>query len=444
MKKSLLFVLFIIFLLVVNNDVYALVDQKNAEIECVYANGIVIGMSYDKSLNKNTAYVKEYPVSKTATIDGDPVSNVSLYSVSGTINSLKNFSCPNRVYYWIGWEITEEVTKNEDGKTVDKDVVKTFKGVYSFSTSGVTASFKKEKKTGWWIFSTTVPTGGTVQVTGTNVDQYDQYVGIQLVGERIYLTDDIEDNGYGHTYKLYTENEQAVGSSKYAQIYQGTKNYIQVGKIITRLYGASGNEEYLCIDPSITTQDSNRGEMSYKFSSIRHKVSVPNGKTCSTGLLYVRTTETCKPNFKDPGESFCDKYSNTAFVLIDIIKIMQILVPAIVIILTGIEFGKIVLSGNIEEELPKRKKSIVIRLIVMIAFFFLPLIVQLIVSLAEGVNILDVSCLFNNGEQVRNEDLGDFNCVDESNGNGGNPGGGNGGNAGGGGKPDNNVNQEIK
>ena len=102
------------------------------------------------------------------------------------------------------------------------------------------------------------------------------------------------------------------------------------------------------------------------------------------------------------------------------------------------------LAGNIEEELPKRKKSIVIRLIVMIAFFFLPLIVQLIVSLAEGVNILDVSCLFNNGEQVRNEDLGDFNCVDESNGNGGNPSGGNGGNAGGGGKPDNNVNQENK
>ena len=47
--------------------------------------------------------------------------------------------------------------------------------------------------------------------------------------------------------------------------------------------------------------------------------------------------------------------------------------------------------SRIEEEIPKRKKSIIIRIIVMIAFLFLTLITQLIISLAEGVSILDVS-----------------------------------------------------
>ena len=362
MKKWLLVIFTIICFFIVDNDVHAFVNKTNAEIECIYANGVVIGMSYDKTAGKNTAYVKEYPVTKTSIIDGNPVSNVSLYSVDATVSSLNNLSCPATVSYWIGWELHLNETYDAWGNVIDEDVSKSYRGVYSYSNHAkVTASLTKIETSGWWIFKSTSATAGVIPVTGTNIGATSPYATIPLVGERIYLIDDIGSDGYGHTYKLYTENEQAVGSSKYVQIYKGTNNYIQVGKVITKLQGANANAEYLCIEPSVTTQDSDRGETAYKFSSIRHKVHASTSKTCSSGQLYVRTTESCKTIIPENKESFCDRYSNTAFVLIDIIKIMQILVPAIVIIFTGIEIGRIVLAGNIEEELPKRKKSIFIR-----------------------------------------------------------------------------------
>jgi hypothetical protein len=88
---------------------------------------------------------------------------------------------------------------------------------------------------------------------------------------------------------------------------------------------------------------------------------------------------------------------------------MQVLVPALTIVLTGIEIGRIVVAGNLEEELPKRKKSIIVRGIIMVTFLFLPLITQLIINLAEGVEILNVSCLFNNGEDPSSSQ-NELNC----------------------------------
>ena len=82
MKKLLLVIFSLITFLLVNEDVYAIIDDKNAEIECIYANGIVIGMGYEKTQEKYTAYVKDYPISKTSVIDGEQVSNISLYNVS--------------------------------------------------------------------------------------------------------------------------------------------------------------------------------------------------------------------------------------------------------------------------------------------------------------------------------------------------------------------------
>lgn len=443
--KKLFMMFFSIFVFFAFYDsVYASIDSKNAELECIYANGIVIGLSYDQTLGKNTVYVKDYPVSKTSIINGDPVSNISFVNpetVRGTLMS--NMACPEKVYYATPWERVKQEAKDGD-KLLDVDEIITYRGVYSFVPISA-KDFEKYTTKGWWIFSSTTQDAGLVAISGTNIGNSSTYATIPLVGERVYLIDDIGD-GYGHTYKLKTENEQAVGSAKYAQIYRGKGWYfIQVGRVITSLIGSSQpSSQYLCIKPSVTTQESDRGEAVYKFSSKRHTIYNTSTPSCGDGyLLYERTTESCNVTIGKPKESFCDKYSNTAFVLIDIIKIMQILVPAVVIIFTGFEIGKIVIAGNIEEELPKRKKSIFIRLVVMVAFFLLPVIVQLIISLAEGVSILDVSCLFNNGVMVdRNEDLTDDNCVDDSNvGIGGeNSGGGNFGPNG----PNGNVDSDVK
>ncbi len=87
--------------------------------------------------------------------------------------------------------------------------------------------------------------------------------------------------------------------------------------------------------------------------------------------------------------------TKTVIIIQNIIRILQIGVPALVIVLIGIDITKMVLSGNLDEELPKKKKSIIIRLVIMVAFFFTPLFAKLIIQLlnASGVNIGDIECI---------------------------------------------------
>ena len=365
MKRLLWIIFTIICFLIIDNDVHAIVNKTNAEIECIYANGIVIGMSYDKAAGKNTAYVKEYPIVKTSIIQNDSVHNVSFYDTDAAISELSKFTCPSTVSYWIAWEKNENLTIDSWGEPVDSDINVSYRGVYSF---GNQKEITKKLSQRWWQFwfSDGNYSYGISNITGTNIGGGGDYATIPLVGERFYLVDDIKEDGYGHTYKTVINDEQAVGQSVYAQIYngygtEGSMYLLQVGGTITTISASVANAQNLCIIPSITLQDSNRGEIEFKISSVRHSVKIATNGKCNTGQLFVRTTETCKATVSEMKDSFCDDFSNTAFLLADIIKIIQILIPILMIILTCIDLGKIVIAGNIEEELPKRKKVILIR-----------------------------------------------------------------------------------
>lgn len=427
-KKSLFFILTIFLsLFFMCDDVEAYLRGTNTEIECIYGNGVVASLSYDAAQKKYSAYIKEYPAQKTVVIDGDPITNISFYNEDFAAEHLKTLTCPSEIRYWIAWEYTNE-----------ENTEKTFRGVYSFDwcatkgannekicdegDQGITQALQT-RKSGWWPFAKGEITGGTIPVTGTGlIEQALPDAIIPLIGERLYIVDRISDDTYWHTYKIDVDDEdnQAVGTNKYLQVYNiaGGEAAYQIGSTITtNLNGTSAevfHSKYLCVKESKIITDASRGDTNKKIIGVKHDVKTSTERgTCSSGYVkYVRTTDVCKINVGTNRESFCDKYTNTAYVLIDIIKIMQILVPALVIILTGIEIGRIVVAGNIEEELPKRKKSMIIRFIVMIAFLFLPVITQLIISLAEGVSILDVSCLFNDGKAVVNETLDEKNCVD--------------------------------
>lgn len=416
-------------LFVCSFDVEAKINAKNAEIECVYANGVVIGMNYDSVSGLNNAYVKDYPLSATIEIDFQAISDFSLYDINEAITHLNNFTCPANVRYWIAWE--------QEGDN------KAYRGVYAFhywdqsENDYITSLLTKTKKTGWWIFSSTETTAGVENVTfknsdacgsNSNCEQAQPEAVIPLVGERIYLTDDIGDDAYSHTFKTYSnDGDEAVANSRYIQflVKDNGEYLLQIGQTLTGVDGVDDNfrnnvlnndsmDVYICVKESLLSQDASRGDSSYKFDSIRHKVQVSSKDgTCPTGYVkYKRTTEVCKIDVGTSAGSFCDKYSNTARELINIIKILQFLVPILVIVFTSIEIARIVIAGNIEEELPKRKKSIIIRFIVMIAFFFLPLMTQIVISLVEGVSILDVSCLFEDPTSSSNQELSNENCVD--------------------------------
>lgn len=98
-------------------------------------------------------------------------------------------------------------------------------------------------------------------------------------------------------------------------------------------------------------------------------------------------------------EDICEHIPKTAEVLQDIIKIVQYLVPSLLIVLVGLDIAKIVTSGNPEEDLPKKKKSIITRCIVAVSIFFLPVIMRMILNFInpyfENEEVIaDVSCLF--------------------------------------------------
>jgi len=447
MKRKLLCILFLtISMFFIKDDVFAYINRTNTEIECVYANGVVIGLNHESSSTgspKQTAYVKEYPIAKSVVIDGDPITNISLYNANHAAERLRELSCPREVHYWIAWKSND----SDNGS-------KSFYGVYSFdwctnkasgcggSDESITSALRSPLFS-WWFSNTK---GWTVDVTSKDLradKQAQPDAIIPLVGERLYVVGDIADLSdeshgseeskvYGRTYRIYNgdadgdgkEDSQAVGSRKYAQFYLGDATYdkipdkyfLQVGDTITKFNDYGGDmtalDEYICIYESIVEEDASRGESGKKFTKVRHGVvnSTKTAKCESGGTKYVRTTETCKIQVgANTGESFCETYANTSLVLIDVVKIMQVLVPALTIILTGIEIGRIVVAGNLDEELPKRKKSMIIRLIIMVAFLFLPIITQLIINLAEGKDILNVSCLFNDGREP-NQTLSEQNC----------------------------------
>lgn len=460
MKKGIFLFVFSIFLFLVNNDVFATMNYKNTELQCIYGNGVQVNMKYDRTITSKSDVdhisitLADYPTNSTV-IYGDEITNPGLFDCDGgcasqmlkeNFNDLKALRCPSNIKLWNAI-IYERQAESSDWLNKQKGVY-AFDSSYSFlagygSTFNhyVTDYYKGINGTGrfdgfgynlwhtWYAnlnkMTNLIPINASNIVgTGNAHGRGYNWVAIPLVAERLYIVEDIGDDSYSPAFRVYRgdanndgreDDSQAVGSNKYAQLYKGDGGsyYLHLGDAITSLSSTEAklfNEEYICLKESIASENASRGDGSQSFSSSRHIVKSSSAKaSCGDGFTkYVRTTKICKPKVDKSAGSFCDKYPNVAFVLIDIIQIMQILVPGLVIVLTGIEIGRIVVAGNVEEEMPKRKQSMIIRGIVMLAFFFLPYFTQVIIALAEGVSILDVSCLF--GIQKNAGSLSDEDC----------------------------------
>ncbi len=120
----------------------------------------------------------------------------------------------------------------------------------------------------------------------------------------------------------------------------------------------------------------------------------------------------------DPGgtsdtrrEQICDKIPATAKVLRTVIAWIRIAVPVLLILFTSIDITRIVISGNPEEDLPKRKKGIISRMIVAVSIFFLPTIVSLILGMFSNTGDLNtdeiqaIDCLFTEVRENSIEEL---------------------------------------
>lgn len=395
------------------------------ELECVYGTGVVVTVT--NGTCGLLANIKEYPSAQTITIEGDPISNISLFNCDGdcpneNLDRMVNFTCPNDISIW---KILEGKEENGEWRTINK-VIYSYRFFYGGDTSKtITGYYNQFKLSPWWWFddeglsiTRVITLKSNTPIKKRRTDSPEEI--IPLVAERLYVVGDLNESDYSFSYK--NVSTEAIGSSKYIQLLKRTKNgtttyFAKRGKNITSVsVSGSDLEEHMCFKEVREEQDTTRADYVIKYSDSRHRMKAATKQsdgsyTCSAGYeLYQREEQVCRVDAVDKKPSFCDEYGNTAVVLIQIINIMQIVVPALVIILTGIEIGRIVVAGNVEEELPKRKKMITVRIIIMIVFLFLPVIVNLIINLLEDKTIYDVSCLFNNGVQYDPSGQ-DSNCI---------------------------------
>ena len=439
MKKKILFLLlFLIGFFFISDDAFAKISKENAEIECVYANGMAIGLrhstSYDASGNKTITYKtylnKNKSVAVLATVDLDANVTENLYTNASAYSYLSQLYCPLHLYYYAR---ADAAGANDAG----------VEGIYDVNHISPSTLVKYEDNWLSWLTGIQTPTykllnlklksdANTSYASYIDLDSNDdgetdsKAIKYSLISERISFVGELAESDYAQVFEVYSEESQAVNGNKYAQFFTSTygagrnrytMRWLQIGNTITHVSSSvdiKGNDKIICIMESVGTQDPNKSDGGLVFNSSNHVITnLKNDGTCPSGFVkYIKSTKVCEVNPGNPNGSFCDKYPNIAFELANIINILQLLVPALVIVFTGIDIGRIVIAGNIEEELPKKKKSIIIRIIIMIAFFFLPLIVRLIISLAEGVPISSVDCLFTNG--ITQTTGSGLSCYDES------------------------------
>ena len=384
------------------------------KIECIYMDGGAYSFSYlqvDESSKWYGAYKPNVNRITYNLVGVDTTKSATSSSVSYInfpvphISKLSDHKCRNFLR-------TGAITgKDDDGN-------KSTKTYYKFSDSD-SFNFKKEdfdnQETTWWLwFGSWSDTYKELQaaIANTNGSIY------ELVSERYIITDLAGEPKYTLTYR--EKSEQATGSDNYAYIMVYDNAYLLKTKEKTTLLekgknhfsGISVNDkgevvgieddDKICInspEPFSTTDSTGVASHYYKYGQIRYEISTGEckGKFDREHILFNKGL-----GFGDsPDDELCDSIMpETSKILKKIIQIAQILVPVLMIVLCGLDIGKIVVSGNIEEDLPKQKKKIIARMLVGVSFFFLPLVVMLTLDLlkesgaVEAENVKSIECLF--------------------------------------------------
>ena len=152
-------------------------------------------------------------------------------------------------------------------------------------------------------------------------------------------------------------------------------------------------------DPEPKVVNSSAGSNSYYYSEKRYDVSLT--KTSRHRFEYERV-EASEDIDIYLGSALCDELlKNSKIPLKRIIGILQLLVPALMIILCALDLAKMVFAGKLEDEIPKARKRLITRLVVGAAFFFVPLVVSLTIYMlkdsgAQNTELIEkIDCLFN-------------------------------------------------
>ena len=399
----------------------AALSVKDFEIECVYDNGVSITI-----YNSNDSYGMSITPFKLSNAETPPYSNSLSFFFKEDVNAekiLKNMTCPDSIQSALMEQKSksgdtetsmqfEVLFHNDDGETLmTVDSSKTTNFVAGFNpTSGriVPVTVRSDSILGkrvYWYWDS--------DETGTKKAASFYF---KLVSEKIYFNNDVSPN---RQWAFKSEGAQAASNPTYIRVYEytnpaGNKTFLaEKGNTVTKLSISSLNTHvdekvmFVCFNPSVKEIDTTKNEAAYKFSSVRHAIQYKgtkdvssvvegsNGYSCNTGYSLYREVDWAEAEeAEDDATSICDVIPETSLLIAKVINYSRILVPIFLIILTAVDITKIILTGDINEELPKRRKLIIIRVVVAVAFFFIPIFIQVFVSSSYGVDFGDISCLW--------------------------------------------------
>jgi len=402
-KKYFLLILFTILFFIGKDNVWAVgayLEQGDFTVSCVYHNGMAITVS------KTDIYFSQASTSTGV----DYSENMQLFllsnqrnkrsSLNGKItqynsgNFLVDGKCPRRLYaFSVEDNSLDDVVQEGLMAPLIEDADN-----YLYSTS--------------FALSTDETGEDTDFLSGKDITTKESSRDTYLVSESVELTTSKKTKMCD--YKAYVEGDEEGGASTMTLYLFDNITFAVLGDYTTALESKvkecpnsleSEKDNPLYInDPKPTTLISNNSSVAvtqYK-ENIRYYISTKSSN-CKNNNDNMECSVFKFLGERDPGKTnqedkLCEKLGNELVEIIqEIVSIMQIVVPGLVIILTGVDIGKLVANGQIDEELPKRKKTIIIRFVVMMIFFFLPWLTDLIIGLLKDAGLIGVEyvkCIF--------------------------------------------------
>lgn len=407
MKKicKLLFAFVILFCFCIDVDA-ANLNMKDITLECIYSDGGLYTSAFS-GIDEETSQ-ETYMVNRTAyNLVGVNSNSANKGSASHVVNNMfVDNKCQEELYTMTANLTVSENDEGENEVEINDDEETTF---YKFGAPLLnTDAFKIDNN--WYLYG---KYSSWLEFVGIDISSTLDY---NLVSERYILGSDVPEPNATIYYKQ--EAKQVAGKASFVSI-MVYDNAILMKKNdrVTRLNGdysiyqgiTKNDDDVLSKEvpekiyinnPEPEAVSNSSANVAYKFLANQKVFSVSKTKDSVHVQEYLLTDEVPDDD-GDRSSALCDEILvNTSPYLKTAIKAMQVLVPLFLVVLTAFDIGKIVLTGNIEEELPKRKKIIIVRFVVAIVFFFLPSFISLfttwlIDSGAKNVDSIEyIDCLF--------------------------------------------------
>ncbi|MBE6151402.1 MAG: hypothetical protein E7162_06295 [Firmicutes bacterium] len=429
MNKKILFLITLMFLILPMHIKAAKIQTGDVSLECVYENGITAEIYYD-----GTTYgvdIDDFNLARAITPPYQ-TSNIVVYNeATAAKNALKAVSCPSTIHYMVTnqWDddgnslqyIVYTLNQSDMNSWIEglNDDTKGKEDYFGFSATGAGSKA--------FLIRNDTPLSKRLGIWGRDGKRTD--FKFYLVAERINFDNYVEPN---LQWAFKSEGAQAASTPEYFMVSNYTKDDGSTFNVAEKdgettnfnmsfATSAEENKRGVCFQASQKLTETEKNSIKFKFTRKNHTSSsatrfglettdeyIRNYMDCPTGYtLYISINLDDYPVQQKKGTSICEVIPETAVWIALIIKYLQFLVPILLIVLTGLDISKMVLAGDIEEELPKKKKLILARFIVAVVFFFVPLIIGLVINDQYGTDFGDVSCLWNQDTTAAEEEIRD-------------------------------------